>query len=330
MNGWTLFQTLGQEIQQPLLAMVDVMIAGLTGPVGQVVRVGVVVMIGWFMLKGVVTGGGNPWSDFERKLLLGGAVYLLCSQAANYHQWVADLFLQRMGQEITALIGGGGGQPITGKSFDDVWNTAYVAGLAVYKQLDWTDIGLQLLVVIFWVVSLLAIGLGFLIWMTSFVLLTLFIGTGPIFAACFAFPFVKSIAERWFGAMIAAVILQVFVVALLTILTKTEVAMIGQIASAGSGNAVQQLQLLLGGLALFFVCGLILLQLPAAASSLSGGLAFQTGGIVAGAAAAVAGAGAATGAAVSGIAAGGHAASNAILGSSGGASRAPAGRSLSS
>lgn len=330
MNGWTIFETLALEIQQPLLAMVDAMISALTGPVGQVFRAGVVVMLAWLMLKAAITGGsGNPISDLEGKLILSGAVFILASQGAVYHTYIADLFLQKMGQEISALIGGGSGA-ISGQTFDKIYNTAYVAGLATYKALSWTDIGLQILVVVYWLVALLAIGLGFLIWMSSYVLLALFIGTGPLFVAMYPFGALKSISERWLGAVIAAIILQVFVVALLTILTGAETNMIGKIVAVGSGNAMQQLQLLLGGLALFFVCGLILTQLPGAASSLSGGLAFHAGGIVAGMSAAGAGAASATGAAVSGIAAGGRAVSSGVRSMGSGSARPAAGRSLSS
>lgn len=323
-NGWALFQTLATDIQEPLLGIVDDMIAGLSGPIGQVLRVGIAVMIGWLMLKASLQGGNaNPLSDLEGKLILGGAVYLIASQAANYHQWVSNLFLTQLGQEVSTLVSGGG-QAINGQVFDNIWNTAYVAGLAVYRELSWTDFGLQILIVVYWLVALVAIVVGFAIWLISYIILALLVGTGPIFVACAAFPPLRSLFERWIGAMIGCVVLQVFVVVLLTLLTKTETVMIGQIASGGSGNATAQLQLLLGGLALFLVCGFVLMHLPGAAQSVAGGLSFHAGSIVRGgtqtASAAVAGSHAA-------VAAGGRAVSAGIRSAAG---RVAPGRSLSS
>lgn len=329
MNAWSLFQTLATNIQQPLLDVVDVMIAALTGPVGRVLRVGIVTMIAWLMLQSSLKGGNaNPLSDLEGKLILGGAVYLIASQVANYHQWVADLFLQQLGQQISALISGDA-QTITGKTFDDIWNVAYVAGLAVYQQLSWTDIGLQFLIVVYWLAALAAIGFGFAIWLVSYVLLALLVGTGPIFLACAAFPALRSIFERWIGGLISSVVLQVFVIALLVILTRTETAMIGQIASNGSGNAMAQLQLLLGGLALFLVCGLILKELPGAAQSIAGGLTFHTGQIASGMRSGGQAASAATGGTVATLAAAGRGVSAGVRSAAGGGRPAP-GRSQSS
>lgn len=328
MNGWIIFETLATQIQTPLTDIANTMAAGLAGPVGNVIKAGAIAMIAWLMLKGTINPqGGNPLSDLEGKLILVGAVYLLASQTANYQQWVENLFMNQLGQEITALVSGGAGEVVTGKAFDTIWNTAYAGGLVVYKGLSWTDFALAMLVVLFWLCALLAIATGFVIWLASYVVLALLLGLGPLFIACYAFPPVRGIAERWLGSLIAMIILQVFVVALLAILTRTEMNMIGQIVAGGASadaNNVAQLQQLLGGLALFFVCALVLVQLPGAASALSSGLTFHAGAI---GGAMTAGAGAAVVGAHKGVAAGGRAVSAGIRSA---ASRAAPGRSLSS
>jgi len=123
-------------------------------------------------------------------------------------------------------------------------------------------------------------------------------------------------------------VLQVFTVALLVLLTQVESAMISQIALNDGDNAVAQLQLLLGGVALFVVAGLALWQLPGAAQSIAGGLVFHTAAL----STALTGGGA-TGAAAGAVGSGVSSAAGAVsssIGKARGALSAAPGRSMSS
>lgn len=281
------------------------------------------------MLLASMDPKGNPLIDIEKQLIAAGAIWIIASQVGVYHEYVSNLFLRQVSQEISALItGASGSAPITGKAFDDVWNTAYVAGLSVFQKLSWDDFGLQGLVVAYWLISLFAIVAGFSIWLASFIFLSLFIAIGPIFVAMAAVPATRGVFQKWVGAIIAAMVLQVFTITLLVLLTKVEVSMIGAIASNGGDNATAQLQLLLGGIALFVVAGLALWQLPGATQSIAGGLAFHT---VALSTALTGGGptGAAAGAVGSGVSSAAGAVSSSIGKARGALSAAP-GRSMSS
>lgn len=278
--NWSIFATLVAQIEPPLMAAVNGMIAALSGNMAGVLKAGILVWLAGHMLVRVLNPGGHPLSEMESKVIRGGIGFVLATQAAEYHTYIRDVFLTGLPNGITALVSGAaGGQAISGAAFDAVWNKAWVGGLTVYQTLGTFEFGLQLMVVLYWIIALISIGAGFLIWMVSKLLLALFVGTGPLFVALFVFPATKGWFQGWLNGMLSSVVCQVFTVALLTILTAAENTIIAQIAGVGPGGAVQQLQLLLGGMLLFFICGLIVTQLPGAAVSIGGGVAFHAGAI---------------------------------------------------
>jgi hypothetical protein len=75
--------------------------------------------------------------------------------------------------------------------------------------------------------------------------------------------------------MISMILLQVFVVTLLVVLTGAENALLANIATAGGGNPIAQIQVLFGAIILFIIAAVIVVQLPGAATALAGGMHFH-------------------------------------------------------
>lgn len=273
MNSWTIFESLLAVIRAPILGAVDTMVTALTGQVGNVIRVGLTLWIAWKMLAYAFSPEGSPLTLMTRQMIAGAAAFLVASQAAVYNQYVTDLFLTRLGTELSSLLSNQGGKPIEGRSFDEIWNTAYVAGLNVEKQLSaWGDFLMHFLVLAYWLASVVVITFSFALWMGTALGLALFVGLGPIFVGMFPFPALRPIFDRWLQGMIGFVVLQVFVTALLVILIQAETVLVNQIAAGAGGNAVLQGQMLLAGIILFLVAGLVLKRLPDWSSSLTSGV----------------------------------------------------------
>lgn len=332
-TGWTLFQSLVEQIQMPLMAAVAGMVGALTGPVGHIITIGLSASIAGAMLLAAIRGGtGNPLGDLEMRLIAGASIYLLCSSVANYNQWVSDLFLHTLSDEVSAVIAGG--PPITGAAFDKIQSSAFIAGIQVYRNIGITEFALGMLVVLYWLVSFCAIAVGFAIWLSAQIVLALLVGLGPLLLATWPFPLVRSIAHRWVAGLIGASLTQIMTVALLSIITKAENTILGSILETGSvgmSNNISQVQLLLGGTALFAVCGIVLIQVPGIAASLTAGVFVQTGRIAQGGMAAMGAAGGFMGGAANSAGDAVGSAARAAGGTAGGSAggRAFAGRSKS-
>jgi type IV secretion system protein VirB6 len=254
------------------------MIAALVAWVRPALQYGLIAYMSGRLLWKAVTHSAEPFSEMEALLIKGAVALYIAANAAAYTGYVRDLLLYGLPSEINqAIAGATGGQPITAAIFDDVWNKAWVSGLAVYRNLSWTQIGLQFLVVVYWVVALLAVAAGFLIWLKAFVFLALLIATGPIFIGLFLFPALRGVTRGWLGSVLSNVILQIFSVALLVILLAAETELVARIARPGSANEIVQIQMLLGGMLLFVVCGWLALQLPGLAATIGGGFSADAG-----------------------------------------------------
>ena len=122
--------------------------------------------------------------------------------------------------------------------------------------------------------------LTFAIWFLSHVLLALFVAIGPLLIGLVLFPATRAIFERWIGAMISCVILQVFTVIMVTLTISVEAEIVEQIRAYTGTNPFEQIQMLFCAVIFFVFAGIIAFQLPGAATALAGGMHFHTSSLV--------------------------------------------------
>lgn len=270
-NEWTVFATIFGKIQPPIAGWVDYTINALAGQIKLPLTAAFVVFLAGYSLIRTLAPDAHPLSDIERKLLRCAIAFSIATGTATYHQFVADFALTGLPAWLGATLTGGfngGSVQIGAAAFDNIWNSAYMAGSAVEAHLSsWGDIGLHLLVALYWVVSGAVVAVAFGAWLFAYVAIVLLVGIGPVFVAFLAFPATHGMFSRWMGSVLGAVLLQAFIVALLVLVTGAEAAIIGQVATVGqdgsqlAGQVVHLGQLLLGGLLLFIVCGYMLFEL---------------------------------------------------------------------
>jgi type IV secretion system protein VirB6 len=274
--NWNFFATLYSSIASPLDSSVGAVIAALTSYLTPILRVLIIVYVGGMALTTAVSPSQEPLTHLMRNLIRSALVFFIISSAANFNEYFGTLFLTTLPTEVgNAISGATGAHPLTGGAFDDIWNRAWAAGLVVYKNLPWSikGIALQFLVVAYWVLAILAIGVGFLIYLGAHVALGLVVAIGPLFVTCYLFPATRRFFEGWISALVSLVLVQILSITLLSLLTRTESMTIAQIASNGAGgNEIAQLQLLLCGTMLFVVCALLASQLPGIAIGIAGGV----------------------------------------------------------
>jgi type IV secretion system protein VirB6 len=274
--NWNFFATLYTGINSPIQDFVGVVIAAVTGYVTPILRVLIVVYVAGMATIATLNPSQEPVTNWLRHLIRAALVYFIVSSAANFDQYFGTLFLTTLPTEIgNAISGAAGTHSITGGAFDTVWNKAWTAGLVVYKNLPWSIKGmaLEFLVVLYWLVAIATIGVGFLIFLSAHVMLVLVIAVGPLCICCFLFPSSRRFFDGWIGTSVALVLTQILSIVLLSLLIDTENATIAQIASDNAGgNEIAQLQLLLYGVVMFIMCALLASQLPGIATGIAGGV----------------------------------------------------------
>ena len=279
--SWAFFAVLFNAIEPPLVAAVQGIIGALSAYVAPILKWFIVAYVAGRMIVLAYGPSQEPLGVFLKTLMKCAIAYWIVASAATYNQYLGTLLLTTLPTEISRAISGvNGGQPLTGQVFDDIWGKAWSAGLAVYRNIPWSikGIGLQFVIVLYWFVALISIGIGFLIYLGAQVILALLVAVGILFAAAFPFTASRGYFDRWLSACLSMVLLEVFVVALLTLLTAAENQMIVQIVGLNGGgfngaDEIAQLQMLLGGVLLFFISAIIAKQLPVVAVAVAGGVA---------------------------------------------------------
>ena len=216
--NWTLFTNTFQSIDTPLVDAVTATIGALTGYLAPIM---VPMLTVYLIIFGIQSAMGRvPLSAFLSVALRAAVVVYIIANAANFNQWVGNVFLQAIPNDIGNAVNGalGGGAPINGgQQFDTVWNDAYTAGLVVWKALPSLSLkGIMMcgVVVLFWATALASVALGFLMFLASQVLMALLIAIGPIFIACALFGASRQFFNGWLSACVSTVVAQLLIVTL--------------------------------------------------------------------------------------------------------------------
>jgi type IV secretion system protein VirB6 len=303
-SPWTTFQDLYQQINTPIqtkaTAIAGSFLSGIQGPLKAALAI-YVAWIGYSILVGWIR---EPLTGTAWRLAKAGAIVFFLS-AANYNQYILNFFLHDLPNSIASAISGQAGT-VGAQGLDHIWDNTFTAGLSVWKSLGTFDFGLELLVVVYWVVAAISLGFGFLVWVMSYFLLALYVAVGPAFVPMYLFSGTRGWAERWLGATLSMVLLQVFVTVVLVVLLAAEGTLLAGVTAAGnaapaasalpfdpmsglslpasgpittSANAIGQIQPLIGAIVLFFVALVAMVQLPGAAAAIAGGAHFHAGAL---------------------------------------------------
>ncbi len=284
MRELQIFQYIFDELETPFLRSIETIVSALITYAAAPIQTALVLYIA---LTGILIMRGQtsePVSGLIGRMVKLSVVTWFATNGSVYATWVQDFFLNVLPNDITRAVAnsGNGGVVIDANSFDAVWRQAYEAGLRVWKLLDYWDIGEEIVIIVFWLAAMVACIVSFAIWFLSHVILGLFIVIGPLVLGLILFPATKAIFERWIGAMISCVILQVVTVIMMALTLQVEAQIIQKIIRYRGPNQFEQLGILLAGMIFFAFSALVAFQLPGFATALAGGLHFHTGAIARG------------------------------------------------
>jgi len=286
MGNVQIFGYIFDQIETPLLATISALVTALVSYAATPLQTALVLYValtGLLILRGQ---GGEVMSGFVGRAIKLCIVAWFATNGSLYSTWVQDFFFTVLPNDITnAVVTASNSMTINANSFDTIWAQSYQAGLTVWKLLDYWDVGEEIIIAVFWFVAMISCIVAYTIWFLSHVILGLFIAIGPLLVGLVLFPATKPIFERWIGAMISCVILQVVTVLMVALTVKVEAQIVQKIILYKGPNQFEQLRVLLSGMIFFIFSGIIAFQLPGFATALSGGLQFHTGAIARGLAA---------------------------------------------
>lgn len=284
MTNWAFFAGLMTQLLGLVQNASNGMIAGALGYARPALLVGVTA---WLAFQAVcVANGVAPLRSLYHGLIRAAIVVFLM-QAANYNQYITTLATAIPNEVGNALAAAGAnaGAVASGAAFDTVWNAAAKAGLTAWGQVpkfSLSSIPLWIAIIVYLAIALVAIGISFLVYLASTILLLLMLSVGPLFVALFAFPQTAKFGAGWVAALVSAIVTQILALAVLALFVVTEQATILRITAgvAADGNFIDAIVTLAEAALLMWLIATLVKQTPAIAQGIAGGVYQNVAGIV--------------------------------------------------
>jgi type IV secretion system protein VirB6 len=278
-NANHFFTYLYEHFDVALMAVVQAKTAAVLTAVRVPLLAGVTAWIGGMLIVELLNPGGEALSSLFRKFIRAGLV-LTAITAAAYTPAVSTMLLDTLPNGITSVIAGSTSQTVGAPAaFDTMLHTAWVMGLEVYKSapsLSFKGLWIMGGAVIFWAAATVVISAAFIAFIVSHIALGMLVIVGPIFVCCLLWQRTERWFSGWLCTSLSAVMVQVFIVTLLSLLIDIESTLVKQMAAnsvASADSAMEQLHLLLeAGAVLAMVCFLVKFSAPLA-QSIMGGIA---------------------------------------------------------
>lgn len=287
MTNWQFFQTLTTQLMALIHAATNGMLNGSLGYARPAVLIGITA---WIASQAIAVAYARaPMSSLWHGLIRAAVVVFLLQGAATYNQYigtVAQAIPNEVGNALAAA-GANNGNVANGAAFDNVWNAAAKAGLSVWEQVpkySLSSIPLWLAIIVYLAIALVAIGISFLVYLASTILLLLLLAVGPLFVALFAFPQTHRFASGWVAALASTIVTQILAVAVLVMFIGVEQATVTQIITGIAGgvgaNFINDIVTLAEAALLMWLIALLVKQTPTIAHGIAGGVYQNVAGVV--------------------------------------------------
>lgn len=282
MNAWQFFGYLYQHFDVQLMAAVNPMAGAAAQAVQKPLLAALTLWLALTAADDLMRPSGDPLKPFLRRVIRAGVV-LAAVTTVTYTQVFANELLNDIPNGVSqALAGATGGQQVTANAFDQLWGSAWAAGDEVYKNIgaySLKGVALTILVGLYWIAAIVAVGIAFLVYIASHILLGAMVSLGPFFVAMFLSDYTRRFFEGWIAVCLGLVVTQVLVVALLALLIGVENEIVREIAASGAAAGINandvpaELHYLLEAGACYALMAFLAMQLPAFAARVTNGVA---------------------------------------------------------
>jgi type IV secretion system protein VirB6 len=282
MDQWRLFAWIFDNFDTQFLAAVQGNANNLLAAVQTPLLLGVTVWLAGTSAVELYSPGTDPIFMLVRKAIRGALVLGMVG-AASYTAVFETFVLTTLPNELTAAIAGAGnGGAGTPAAFDKLLNGGWVAVAMILKNVSgWapSTIILAIIAVAEFVIGGIFIAIGFLVYIASHIMLGLAITIGPLFVCALLWDKSVYLFDAWIKTLLAQVVTQVLIVAMLSVLLLTETNILTQInaLNAPSGHNANdiagQVHYMIESALLYFMIGYLAPKIVELAQALTRGAA---------------------------------------------------------
>lgn len=254
-------------------------VIGAITPVATTLLMIYVCLWGWSMMRGVIS---EPVMDGVGRIVRLALITGVALQIGNYNEFLSD-FLWNSPDALASYIGGSSGTSNT-TFLDLLMSKMYDFGGAYYQKaqanssLGIPDLGLLFMAYAIWAAGVLATGYGAFLLALAKMGLAVTLGIGPMFVLLTMFEPTKRFFDAWLGQTLN----YVFMVMLSAATIKLIMSILQHYLTDASSAALADpsLDQALPAIVFSIIGALALVQMPAMASALGGGVALGTLGAV--------------------------------------------------
>ncbi len=231
MGTWSLFEQLYTGLITPLMAQLQGMIGNVCSTMQPI---GLATITVWLAFVGIDIAIGHKALPAACKDFGVAACVIVLLGAGQYTQYISDLFLTAVPNTVGAALGGTT-SPAAG--LDKVLNLVWTEAAVTYRGLsDWSlkTVGLSIAVMAVLVVSVVAVSYAFLIYMVAAILNVAAIVVGPVFLALALVPATRRFTAGWFGVLIGGCTTQLMALAIIQLMSGTELTMMHTLFAPGA------------------------------------------------------------------------------------------------
>lgn len=238
-----------------------------------------VMLWGWSMMRGVIS---EPIMDGVGRIVRLALIVGVALQLGLYNGFLADM-LWNSPDALASYVGGGNGTS-NAAYLDTLMSRMYDFGDAYYQKaqanstLGIPDLGLLFMAYALWVAGVIATGYGAFLLALAKMGLAVALGVGPLFILLTIFEPTKRFFDAWIGQALN----YVFLVMLSAATIKLIMVILEKYLTDASGAVLADpaLDQALPAIVFSIIGALALVQMPAMASALGGGVALGTLGAV--------------------------------------------------
>lgn len=254
-------------------------VIGAITPVATTLLTIYVVLWGWSMMRGVIT---EPITDGISRIVRLSVIVGIALNLGRYNSYIADFLFNSPDALASYVVGGYSGTTGNAQYLDGLMSQMFDFGetyrqTGVANSLLFPDLGMLVMACAIWAVGVISTGYGAFLLALSKMSLSILLAIGPIFVLLLIFDGTKRFFDSWLGQALNSVFLTVLTAAAIKlILTILKSYLTDASGLAGDPKLDQAIPAIVFGL----IGALVLVQLPAMASALGGGVAVGTLGAV--------------------------------------------------
>lgn len=238
------YQTVWDGIVTPFQTAMNGLVPGLMGVAGPWFKL----CVGAYLLCSMLIAAWNPDEGavlrLFRNVFLASVVYAIAFTMPAYNYYVVGLVhgtVAGMSAAVTGAFPAAAAGPLGAQSFDVLSDKIAFAGDLIEKNspccLKGLEVGIN--ISLSETVVQVAIFLLFAVYLVTSVVMIFVLGIAPMFVALYFFPFTRRYFDAWLGKVVAGMLSQIFIVALLSLLTGVMTNLlehVAEVARAGTGG----------------------------------------------------------------------------------------------